>query len=950
MRPALRRGLGSRGFLSAGTAVVLLVSSIAVMAGTGFKFGETKLRDGVTWIFNREDGEVARVNGSSGKVDLKIALPGSKGKDLEIVQRDNAVLVVDPKTGEVASLDVNGLEVAARTDFGTDDDLDVVLGDDAAYVVDRVAGTVQRIDPEDLQRIGAPVRAGEKLSEGVADNAGRLWIARNATGEIIRLDPDGSAGLKEAVRRELTEPGARLEITLVDDGIVVTDAKSGKQWRLDADGNDIGSYEIKVPDTPAPPTPPTPPPTQSPADVAYEVPRITPPVSSGPFVPVVGSDDSGQPTIVIPPTQPGGGGPVQEPIPIEVPSEEIAEFELSGPGVTLGERIYLPVAAEGVLIVLDLQGLYLETISVPGEGEFDLILDDGHLWVNDPDDTMALRIDSDGTVTEVEKATEEVPSTPPTTTIPEEPEDPEAPEVPETPPPPDPGGGDPGETTTTAPPGVSTTIPVTTIPGATTVPETTIPGATTIPVTTIPGATTVPETTVPETTVPGATTVPVPVPTTVPEPPPATTVPGPTTTVPVPKPPGQVTSLLARPGDGTLTLTWGAAPDGGAPVETHRIMSQPRGQCGQLGRTEATELGTTLTGMANGCTYDVTVIAVNSAGAGPPTAVQGTPSSNVPGTPNRPSASVNPNNGTTTVQWEQPDLKGLPISGYVLRATSNNGQHSWQQQLPGDQNQMRIPGADRDQNGSLTYNRSYTFEVKAQTAAEGAFSAPSDLVAPYTGPAGIRITNKVRTGPQQWQYTVEATWRGRVGNIRAAGTAQGDKPGDGARTFDATVNWRGQGTASFQACLDGACTQAAQDSQSNPLPNVGNPQPTWGNCVLNPDAGNGVAANDEVFETAYWTAPVDPGAQGSAQYVTDVQYEWMYAYGTNQPAPTEFNHSFANGTQGSGQFDGGSVVIPSRRHEDAYTFFVGMRFHVQGYDGWIQSGTTMNSPNCPGDD
>lgn len=150
MRPALRRGFGSRGFLSAGTAVVLLVSSVAMVAGTGFKFGETRLRDGVTWIFNRKDGEVVRVNGSSGKVDLKIALPGSTGKNFKIVQRDNAVLLLDEATGEVASLDVNKFKVAARDDFGDAGDIDPVLGDGTAYIVNRAAGTIQRVDPVGL--------------------------------------------------------------------------------------------------------------------------------------------------------------------------------------------------------------------------------------------------------------------------------------------------------------------------------------------------------------------------------------------------------------------------------------------------------------------------------------------------------------------------------------------------------------------------------------------------------------------------------------------------------------------------------------------------------------------------------------------------------------------------------------------------------------------------------
>lgn len=883
MRAALRRGPGSRGFLSAGTAVVLLVSSVAMVTGTGFKFGETKLRDGVTWIFNRKDGEVARVNGSSGKVELKIALPGSSGKDLEIVQRDNAVLVVDRETGEVASLDVNGLEVAARTDFGTTEDLDVVIGDDVAYVVDRVGGTVQRVDPADLRRIGAPLAAGEQLTEGVADNAGRLWVARNATGEIIRLDPDGSEGLVEKVRRQLAGPDARLEITLVDDAIVVTDAASGKQWRLDEDGNDIGSYEVDLP-----------------PELPDE--RLTPPVSSGPYVPITVGDPE-EPSVVAPPTQPGGGGPVREPVPLDQPDD----FELPQPAVTLGDRMYVPVPKEGVLLVLDLKGRYLETISVPGDGSFELILDDGRLWVNDPDDPKALRIDEDGVVTEVEKAAEEVPSTPPTT-VPDDPEEPEEPDDPEVPEPPvNPGGNDPGTTTTTAAPPVTTT------------------------------------------------TAPAPTPTTVPEPPPATTVPSTTTTtepVPDPERPEAVTGLAVTAGDRSLVLTWGAAPDGGAAVRNHEVTWTPQGGCGQAGSTRSgPELTFTVGELANGCTYAVTVAARNPVGTGPDAAGEGTPTSDVPGAPAAPSAESAPADGSTTVAWQQPDLNGLPLAGYRLTATSNNQAHSWTQEVPAGQTQVVVPGADGDSANALTYGRGYTFTVAAVTAQQGPPSPPSAEVRPYTGPAGITIVSKTRVGPQRWAYVVEATWRGQVGTIQAGGMVNGTQQGEGQRTFEAQIPWGQGGTTTFQACLDGAgCAAQVQDNQRNPLPSfTGNLQPRWGPCVLNPDAGNGVAANDQVYENASWAVGVDFGGEGARQYVEEnnIQYRWEYAYGVNQGSPDVSTVTYAN--PGSGQISDGEMIIPSRRHEDAYTWWVGIRFRVQGHDGWIETSVNINSPDCPGD-
>ena len=875
--PQFRRRVGSRGFLSAGTAVVLLVSSMAMVVGSGFSFGETKLKDGVTWIFNRKDGEVARVNGSSGKVDLKIALPGSTGKDLELVQRDDHVLVVDPATGQVASLDVNGLEVAARTDFGSAEDLDVVLGDDAAYVVDRVAGTVQRIDPVSLERLGEPVRVGEDLSEGVADDAGRLWVARGATGEIVRIDPDGEAGLREAVRRGLADPGATLEITTTEGGIVVTDTTSGRQWRLDADGNEIGSIEVAVPE-----------------QVVEE--RYTPPASEGPYVPITTDYDDG-PGVVVPPAAPGGGGPVQEPIPVDdLPVDGLRDADL-GAAVALGDRVYLPIPGEGVLVVLDRDGVYLETISVPGEGDFLLILDDGRLWVNDPDDPSALRIDGDGTVTEVEKAADAVPTTPPTT--PEAP-DPD-PDDPDAPTPPDPDGGDPSPTTTTPAP------PTTTTPSPTT---------TAVPI-----------------TVPPTTT---------------TTRPGPTTTtepVPDPKRPQAPVGLVATPGDASVALRWGAAPDGGARLQRQDLSWTPEAGCGRAGSArlagDAVSHDLAAPAVENGCTYSFSLTATNRVGTGPAATASARPSSDQPATPAAPVARLEPLEGATTVQWTVPDLKGQALTGFALVATSANGQHTWTQDVGPETTSLVVPGQGGDAPQRLAYGRAYSFQVVAKTVAASEPSPPSNSVDVYTGPAAIRVVNAERTGPQQWRYTVKADWQGRVGTINGGGSGLGAATGDPADrvTFDVGVAWDTTKDLTFQASLQGTRPAQHQLRQANPVPRfVGGVDPVWGPCSQNPDV-----PGDRVHENGSWQIQIDGGGEGAMQYVGAVQSTWAYAYGVNQPNPTQANEGF--GTPPTNR-DGTRIFTNGRRHYPGYTFFVSFRFEVQGY-GWVTSGRPgQNAPAC----
>lgn len=872
MRRPLRSGVGSRGFLSAGTAAVLVVSSLAMVAGSGFRFGETRLRDGVTWMFDRKQGEAVQVNGSSGKVALRIALPGSKGKDLEMVQRDNNVWAVDKATGQAASLDLNGLKVKARTSFGTKDDIDPVLGDRSGYLVNRTDGSIQRVDPLALEALGDPLPAGKGLSQGVADDAGRLWVARNATGEILRIDPDGADGLTEGVRRKLAGPGSQLEITLTDDGIVVTDAKTGKQWRLDGDGKEIGSYQAEVPVAPSPDD------------------RVTPEVSTGPYVPITtGGDDA---SVVPPPTEPGGGGAPVPSIPMQDLPGPDRGYDSTDPAVTLGDRIYVPVPDESVLIVLDRTGHHLDTIAVPGEGGFQLILDDGRLWANDPDDPEALRIDVDGTVSTVEKSAEDVPATPPKET-PKPPKDPD-----KGPKPPTGGGGTGTTTTTTAPPVTTTTIapPVTTTTTA---------------------------------------------------PPPTTQTP---TTVKDPDPPGAVVGLAAAGADQKISLTWRPGDTGGAPITGNTVSWQPTvAGCGQAGKVAKGALtAVDLRGLQNECAYRFTVVPANRVGTSraTPASVVATPSAKQPATPAAPTAQVDHATGTTTIAWAKPDMKGQTPASYKLVATTDTGPVELGPLDPG-QTSLPVPASAGGGPGTLVLGKTYTFSVSVATTKGTASdpSPPSGAVEVYAGAAGIQITNQVRQSAQVWQVTVQATWQGKVGTIQAAGTggADGAKPGDGPVTFNVQVPWGQTANFSFQANVDGAPPAQANGNQPNPLPAfTGGPDPVWGACSNNPDI-----AGDKVHENGYWQIGIDGGGQGGIDYVTDVQSTWAYAYGTNQPSPTQANEGF--GTPPT-SLNGSTIRTNGRRHEDLYTFFVQFRFKVKGYDGWITSGrAAKNSPDCAGD-
>ena len=94
------------------------------------------------------------------------------------------------------------------------------------------------------------------------------------------------------------------------------------------------------------------------------------------------------------------------------------------------------------------------------------------------------------------------------------------------------------------------------------------------------------------------------------------------TPVPV-NPPAAPSGLVATPGDGRVNLSWVAPPpDSSAPVSDYIVQYRQTGTTAWTPVDEGSTATTaTITGLTNDTSYDFTVTAVNSAGAGVPSAV-----------------------------------------------------------------------------------------------------------------------------------------------------------------------------------------------------------------------------------------------------------------------------------------------------------------------------------------
>ena len=119
--------------------------------------------------------------------------------------------------------------------------------------------------------------------------------------------------------------------------------------------------------------------------------------------------------------------------------------------------------------------------------------------------------------------------------------------------------------------------------------------------------------------------------------------------------------LTASRGDGQVSLSWGAADDGGATIDRYNYRYRVQGAT-YPGYSRVYSLSKTLTGLTNGTTYDLQVRAHNAEGFGSPSTVSAMPA----GRPDAPSGFGHGRQsaGQVRVEWDAPADNGSPITAY----------------------------------------------------------------------------------------------------------------------------------------------------------------------------------------------------------------------------------------------------------------------------------------------
>jgi hypothetical protein len=354
-----------RGF----TAGTLVVAVAGALVGTVFGLGAMgqapAVFDGSAWLWSRPVGEVSRLNGDSGTVDLRQPLVDSRGHRIRVTQDDNFLLLHDLDTGRVTSVDLSRMGFSGSLAVDPGNDVTIVLSGEHATVVDRTRGLIRSLDPATLQVRGEPLQLPAPLVGGAYDTNGALWLGLPGQGTVVAVTGNGG---DLAITRTVpvAEPGHDLAVSVLDKGVLAVD-RSGDAMVA------VSGKETKR--------------MKSPVKLAA---AVMPDRTVGDLAVVTVPPDRTAVTI----EDVDEGGPVGK---VALPAGAQTAVPFAG-------RIYVPDEKASLVRVYDKGGKELKPVSVPrSTGTLELLVREQHLFINAVDAPTAVVVDPEGETSVVDK-------------------------------------------------------------------------------------------------------------------------------------------------------------------------------------------------------------------------------------------------------------------------------------------------------------------------------------------------------------------------------------------------------------------------------------------------------------------------------------------------------------------------------------------------------------------
>ena len=377
---------GSRtkgGLVTLGTVVGLIAALAITLFGTGAANHAVASFDANNWLWSSGKGEVARVNGVTGRVDTRTKITDAQGHTMQVSQSDRYVILRDVNSGKISVLDLSSLTLGATTQSTPGLGVTVAVHGDVAFVIDAVQGLVRQLDPATLTPVGQAISFPPGLTGGTFDDGGRLWLLVPSEGTVVAVKPapvpsaragqpnqaggqGGGGAVDPSVTKtvDVADPSHDLTLSILDTGVAVLDKTATVLTTL------RGDALKKVP-------------------LSLTGPGAMPQRTVGDDVPVTVVDDR---HVYV------------------INGDKVSEFTVPGdspklqPCVAWSGRLYCADDASGSVYVLDTAGKLTGTITLPTGGQpLELEVREGHLFINAPGSNKASVVDNRHKATPVDK-------------------------------------------------------------------------------------------------------------------------------------------------------------------------------------------------------------------------------------------------------------------------------------------------------------------------------------------------------------------------------------------------------------------------------------------------------------------------------------------------------------------------------------------------------------------
>ena len=356
--------------VEAGIAAAGGLLVVGAVVGNGVAAAAMDMSDGQTWL-GGDDGSIVQINPATGQPEYRLLI-GGDGEQMEVTQSDGLLVVTNLETGVVTAIDLAGL--VAGQGRQTDGETTVLVGGGYVMLAEMEPGFVQVVDPLTMAGLGAPYRAGEDLSDAVIDGDGTVWLMTDS-GELRELDWVPESGeFSVSLQRPVAGAGPQTRLVPHSSGVTVFAPDGGAVLQIG-----VG------------------------ADYVQQVPSLQGEVQ--------GAKKS--PADLAPASATEAG------LVFMVSGQQLLTIDVAGIGcadplrpAVLERHVYVPCGGEGRVIVLDENGrrASIPDIVVPGGGDPELTVDEGRLFVHDPEDGRIVIVQPDGSTTVTDANGAEVPT------------------------------------------------------------------------------------------------------------------------------------------------------------------------------------------------------------------------------------------------------------------------------------------------------------------------------------------------------------------------------------------------------------------------------------------------------------------------------------------------------------------------------------------------------------